>query len=219
MNAPWIKKAPLEERRPQPVLGLLGAPGSGKSHVARVFKRLGAAVIDADALAHDALNLPEVRDTLVAWWGELMVAADGLVDRAAVAQRVFESPDELARLEGLVHPVVHLQRAQALSRHRANPEVVAVVEDCPLLLEKGLEGVCDALVWVETPLAVRQERVAQGRGWTAQKLAQREKNQMPLDTKRQHADYVLDGTAADAVLLEACRQILLELGASPDVTQ
>ncbi|MEM6459779.1 MAG: dephospho-CoA kinase [Planctomycetota bacterium] len=177
----------------KPVIGLLGGPGSGKSFVAAAMADHGAAVIDADALARAALDRPEVRDTLAAWWGPGVVGGDGRVDRAAVAKRVFDDPTELARLESLVHPVVNRRRGELRERYRADPAVRAVVEDCPLLLERGLEGDCDVLVFVDTPDAVRRRRVADARGWTAGDLAAREKHQWPLDTKRGRADYVLDG--------------------------
>ena len=85
-----------------------------------------------------------------------------------------------------------------------------------MLLERGLEGGCDALVLVETPAAVRQDRVARGRGWDAAELARREKSQLPLDTKRRRADYVVDGTADTSAMLDACRRILVGLGVSTD---
>lgn len=216
---PTPKDAPPGPRR-VPTLGLLGAPGAGKSHAARAFAQLGAAVIDADALARAELDAPAVARTLAEWWGPEVLAAGGGVDRVAVARRVFgddaAAAVERARLEGLIHPRVNAARAAALARHRADPSVAAVVEDCPLLLERGLEGGCDVLVLVETPQAVRRERVARGRGWDTDELARREKSQLPLDTKRRRADYVLDGTAGPSVMLDACRQVLAGLGVSPD---
>ena len=203
-----------------PALGLLGAPGAGKSHAARAFAQLGAAVIDADALARAALNDPEVAQALAAWWGPDVLAARGSVDRAAVARRVFGDTQAAAanraRLEGLIHPRVNAARAAAFDRHRADPAVTAVIEDCPLLLERGLEGGCDALILIDTPRAVRLERVARGRGWDEAELVRREKSQLPLDTKRRRADYVLDGTAEPSVMLDACRRILAGLGVSTD---
>ncbi|MEM9883775.1 MAG: dephospho-CoA kinase [Planctomycetota bacterium] len=177
----------------KPVIGLLGGPGSGKSFVAAAMADHGAAVIDADALARAALDRDGVRDVLAGWWGPGVIGGDGRVDRAAVAARVFENPAELARLESLVHPIVNRQREALRERHRIDPAVRAIVEDCPLLLERGLERDCNVLVFVDTPAERRQRRVAESRGWSAEDLARREKNQLPLDTKRGRADYVLDG--------------------------
>lgn len=199
-----------------PTLGLLGAPGAGKSHVARVFAGLGAAVIDADALARVVLDDPEVAQELAAWWGPSVLTDQGRVDRAAVGRRVFgDAAAAVAsrkRLEALIHPRVNAARAAARARHLADPAVSAVIEDCPLLLEEGLEGGCDALVYVDTPWAVRLERVSAARGWDADELARREKSQIPLDIKRRRADYVVQGTAARPAVHQACRRILVQLG-------
>ena len=191
-----------------PVIGLLGAPGSGKSHLARLWKQMGAAVIDADAIAREALDRPDVRGTLAAWWGPEILAADGQVDRAAVAAKVFADPTELARLESLVHPRVNARRAELRALYRADPAVVAVVEDCPLLLEHQLEGDCDVLVYVNSSRAARLHRVAESRGWDEAELARREKNQLPLDIKQSRADYTFVGDADASTLQDQARELL-----------
>lgn len=191
-----------------PVIGLLGAPGSGKSQVARALAKLGAAVIDADALAREALDRPDVRGTITQWWGPGVLRPDGSIDRAAVGQRVFDNPAELARLESLIHPLVNARRAELRGLYRQDPAVTAIVEDCPLLLERELDGDCDVLVYVDAPEHVRLERVARTRGWTAQELQRREKNQLPLDIKRRRADYVVDNGSDTTDLLPQTQSLL-----------
>ncbi|MFP4144949.1 MAG: dephospho-CoA kinase [Phycisphaeraceae bacterium] len=192
----------------KPVIGLLGGPGSGKSFVAGLFTELGCAVIDADAIARDALTRPDVIDTLVSWWGEGIRDPEGGIDRSQVGQIVFEDPAELRRLEGLVHPIVGDRRAELRRRYQADPEVRAIVEDVPLLLEKGLEGVCDVLVFVEASRETRLERVRAHRGWDDAELARRESRQMPLDTKRNRANYVLNNDGDPARTASEARRIL-----------
>ena len=85
MNQPQ----PPTHAHPKPVLGLLGAPGSGKSTVARAFADLGCGVIDADRLAHEALQSQPVRDQLAQWWGDDVLDDAGRVDRSAVGKIVF----------------------------------------------------------------------------------------------------------------------------------
>lgn len=182
---------------PKPILGLLGGPGSGKSFVAKLFAEAGCAVIDADRIAREALQYADVKRELRAWWGDAVIDEQGAVDRAAVGRIVFQRPDELKRLEALVHPRVHQRRGELRHELAGDPEVVAIVEDCPLLLESHLEDQCDALVFVEAPREVRLRRVAEHRGWDADELDRREASQWPLDTKRQRSDYVVlnDGEA------------------------
>lgn len=192
----------------KPVIGLLGAPGSGKSFVAGLFAREGAAVIDADRLAREAMDEPAVRAELVRWWGDDVLDAAGQVDRRAVGAKVFKDAAALKRLESLVHPRVHAGRRRLRSAYEADASVRAIVEDCPLLLETGLDGECDVLVYVDAPLTVRRQRVLASRGWTEEELARREKNQWPLDRKRGRADYVIDNGAGELPAQEHVRRVL-----------
>ncbi|QQE11945.1 dephospho-CoA kinase [Planctomycetota bacterium] len=175
----------------KPVIGMMGAPGSGKSLVARQFEALGCYVIDADKLAKEAINQLEVQEELRKWWGEDVIGEDGLIDRVVVAKQVFENKANLERLEGLVHPVVGRLRSEEREKAFSDPEVKAVVEDCPLLIEVGLDEECDVLVYIDVPWEIRLKRVAETRGWDEAELRKREKNQALLDTKRQRADYVV----------------------------
>ena len=200
--------SPATARSGKPVIGLLGAPGSGKSLIARQLESLGCAVIDADALAHEALNEDEVRQALSDWLGPDILDAAGRVDRKRLGERVFGDADALARLEGLIHPRVGQRRAARRAEHEADPAVRAIVEDSPLLFEKGLAEDCDVLLFVDAPRAVRAARVAAGRGWSEAELDRREKNQASLDTKRSQADYVIDNSASEAQALSQARRVL-----------
>lgn len=176
---------------PKPILGLMGAPGSGKSTIARYFAELGCGVIDADRLAHGAIQTPQAKDKLRAWWGGHVFDELGEVNRTAVGQIVFNDRDELRRLEELIHPIVHQGRATQRQALMAGPAVVAIVEDCPLLLESKLDQQCDATVFIDCPGSVRYERLLQSRGWDRAEVQKREESQLPLDIKRQSADYVI----------------------------
>ncbi|MEM9414946.1 MAG: dephospho-CoA kinase [Planctomycetota bacterium] len=175
-----------------PVIGLLGAPGSGKSTIAGMFEHSGCTVIDADQLSREAFEDAEVQSAMIGWWGDSVVR-DGVIDRKRVGEIVFAEPQQRARLEGLIHPYVNRRRAE-LRRDiagGARGPAVAIVEDCPLLLEAGLEAGCDYLVLVDSPLEIRQRRVLEARGWSADELASREAAQLPLDTKRDRADHIV----------------------------
>ncbi|MCC7204502.1 MAG: dephospho-CoA kinase [Phycisphaeraceae bacterium] len=195
----------------KPILGLIGGVGSGKSLVARQFASLGCAVIDADQLARQALDRPAIREQLRQWWGPDVLDEAGRVDRRAMAQRVFSNPQELARLEGLIHPEVHAGRERLRGQYLADPDVVAIVEDCPLLLEKGIDAGCDVVVFIDAPRDVRLARVAASRGWAEAELDRREKNQWPLDKKVQRADYVIKNDAGVQECLTQTRRVLSQI--------
>lgn len=162
------------------LIGLTGGIGSGKSEALAASARLGAAVLSSDDVVHELLGSEEVRDLLAERWGE-KVLSDGVIDRGAVAEIVFERPDELSWLEGQLFPRVGERIAtwrSALERSDPGPDV-AVVE-VPLLFEAGIEGAFDATVAVvakeETRrrrAGAREQRGLDGRG--ARQLSQEEK--------------------------------------------
>jgi dephospho-CoA kinase len=202
---------PQTQSRRKPVIGIAGGIGSGKSLVARQFESLGCAVIDADQLSHQVLTEPAVREELVKWWGPEILDASGNLDRKAIGRRVFNAPEELRRLENLVHPRVHALRAALRAKYDADPAVVAVVEDCPLLYEVGLDKQCDVVVFVAARPEVRLERVKSKRGWTEEDLKSREKNQEPLDIKAARADHIVENSESQSQTYHQVRQILLEI--------
>lgn len=173
------------------VIGLVGGIGSGKSTVAaELAKQTGGIVIDSDREAKRALDRPDVRDQLVAWWGRGILGKDGRIDRAEVADIIFRKPEERARLEGLVHPVVRSTRAQAIERAKAAGATVAII-DAPLLFEAGVDRECDDVVFVDAPFQERADRVRASRGWDAAELERRENAQLPLEEKRRRSDDVV----------------------------
>ncbi len=190
----------------KPIIGLAGGIGSGKTEVARILDGLGCVVADADAIARQALREPEVRDTLVGWWGDDVLGADGEIDRAAVASIAFGDPHERRRLEALVHPRVAARSRELFDA--APPEAPALVIDAPLLFETGLDSECDAVVFVDADEAIRRERVVGSRGWEAAEIARREESQLPLDQKRARADYILRNNGKLSELTAGVRHLL-----------
>lgn len=197
----------------KPILGIVGGIGSGKSYVSRTFAALGCRVIDSDAAVHATYADPEVQATLRAWFGDAIFTGD-VLDRRAVARRIFNNPAERDRLEALIHPRVHARRRAAMEACRGDASVRAFLWDTPLLFEVGLAAECDGVVFVDTPEATRQRRVQQTRGWDAGELARREANQLPLAEKRARATWVLPGDADDATLRAAAARVIDEAIAS-----
>jgi len=195
----------------KPVIGLAGGVGSGKSLVATQLAALGCAVIDADQLAKQALGQPEVREQLVHWWGPKILNGQGEIDRHAVGQIVFDDPDQLHRLEQLIHPLVHQARGRLGQRYQEDADAIAIVEDCPLLFETGLDKHCDKIIFVKTSRENRMRRLATSRGWSDQELARREKNQIGLDTKAQKADYIIVNDAGEDECLSQVRRVLFQI--------
>jgi dephospho-CoA kinase len=202
---------PWKHNRSKPVIGLTGGIGAGKSSIARLFGSLGCAVIDSDALSHEALQSSDVKTVLEQWLGPGIYNADGSVSRKAVGGMVFGDVEKISRLNGVIHPRVATMREALMKRYLVDPAIAAIVWDSPLLMETGLYRDCDAVVFVNVPLGVRLERVRQGRGWTPEELARREKLQFPLDKKAQVADYCVDNSQDEASSLRQVQRVLSQL--------
>ncbi len=174
----------------RPIIGIVGGIGAGKSTVSKLFAQAGARVIASDELVSLAYTHPAVKRAVIEELGEDTVDIRGNVDRAAISRVVFRDPSKRAFLEQLLHPIVNKARVELMAEAAEHDDVTAFVWDSPLLMETGLDKLCDAVVLVDAPLEDRQRRVL-GRGWDATELDRREKVQMPLDKKRARADHVL----------------------------
>ena len=171
----------------------------GKSTVAALLRDAGLTVIDADALAREVTADPAVLAELAALWPTVVIsAAEGLtLDRSALAAQVFGQPEQLARSEAITHPRIRDLTAQRL-RAAAERGEAWVVQDIPLLFEKGLQGGMDAVWVVDAPLELRLERLAKRSGLSREQALAREAAQWSPAEKRRHADAVIenDGTLA-----------------------
>ena len=148
-------------------------------------------------------------------WGPTILGENGQVNRHAVAEIVFNDPQQLDRLEQLIHPLVHEGRQKLRRQYQQDAQWVAIVEDCPLLFEKNLDKQCDTIIFVDATEANRQQRLTKNRGWTMQEWTHREKNQMALDIKRQHADYIVDNNASEQACFDRVRFVLSQILKGP----
>lgn len=171
-------------------VGLTGGIGSGKSEVARRLAALGAVVVDADALAREAVapgsdGLAAVVDA----FGTGVLAPDGSLDRGVLGRLVFADEDKRARLEAIVHPYVGRRSAELMAAARDD---AVVVYDVPLLVEKHLESGYDLVVVVEAPEEVRVRRLVEQRGMSGDDARARIAAQATSEQRAAVADVVLD---------------------------
>ena len=192
-----------------PFVGLTGGMGAGKSTALAALERLGAEVLSSDAVVHELYDSEQVRVAVVGRWGP-EVAADGAVDRAAVAQRAFASEDERAWLESLLWPLVSERTAAWLEDvcARRPPPRAAVIE-VPLLFEAGLEGAYDATIAIVSDEQVRSERASQ-RGHEL--LDERLARQLPQAEKARRATFVVHNDGTEKDLERELSEVLDKLG-------
>ena len=180
------------------IIGITGGVASGKSLVAEQFARLGAAVLDADRIGHEVLQLPEVEAASRQRWGDVIFAPTpgGKFDRAKLARIVFapgpEAQTERKYLEQLTHPEIARNIQQRAESIAAAGVPIAVV-DAALLFEAGWDPMCEKVVFVDAPQTLRLAR-AKARGWSEHDFAAREGAQDSLDRKRARADVIIDNS-------------------------
>lgn len=174
------------------VVGLTGNIASGKSSVARLLASRGVPVIDADALAREAVAPSTAGlSAIVARWGTRMLNADGSLNRGALRAVVFRDATERAALEAIVHPAVGARRNERLADLEAGGATI-VVCDIPLLFETGLEAACDLVILVDAPEPVRLARLMRDRQLAEGDALAMIAAQMPTEQKRPKADYVIE---------------------------
>lgn len=194
-------------------LGIIGGIASGKSTVAKEFLRLvpAAVALDADQLGHRVLTEPDVIAALRVRWGDAILDAKGAINRQAVAKIVFEPGNErqLQFLEQVSHPRIRRMLEAELKQLRKQQTRLAVI-DAALLLETGWSSVCDKLLFVSVPEAIRRER-ARTRGWSDEEFHRREQAQWPVSKKQAVADFTVVNEGDLASLAQQCAAIWTEL--------
>jgi dephospho-CoA kinase len=194
---------------PPPFIGLTGGMGAGKSEALAALERLGAATLSTDAVVHELLDSDEVRDELVARFGD-QVAPDGRIDRGAVATLVFEKPDERKWLEGVLWPLVG-QRVDSWRREMSErqPPPRALVVEVPLLFEAGMESVFDNTIAVVAGDAAIAERTAD-RGHAG--VESRRGRQLSQEEKAERAGYVVQNDGSLGELETTLSGLLANIG-------
>ena len=177
------------------VVGLTGGIGSGKSTVSALLAAKGAVVVDADAVVHE-LQRPgtAVFEAMVDRFGNGIVAADGSLDRSAVADIVFNDPDALADLNGIVHPAVGAEIVRRMDKLSTTDAVVVL--DVPLMVESARGYPVAGLIVVDADPEVAVRRLVEQRGMREDDTRARIARQASREERRARADVVIDNSGS-----------------------
>lgn len=183
------------------LIALTGGIASGKSTIRTRFAELGAVVIDADQLAREAVNpgTPGLTAITETFGSEMLDAASGELNRAALGARVFGDPEALAKLNGIVHPEVRRIAAGRIAAARAADPRAVIVYEIPLLVESGhglsrdgMPQQWDVIVVADAPAEVRRKRLRELRGLTEEEAQRRIASQATDEERRAVADVIID---------------------------
>ncbi len=191
-----MKLDPLDkEHSPLLLVGLTGGIACGKTSVSGMLRELGTPIIDADELVHLALSARGAAvEPIVKHFGSELKQEDGGIDRAALADRVFDDEDERRALESIVHPMVTAESRRRIEEIAREGAYEFVVYDAALLVETGRHDDFHRLIVVTTTTEIQFQRLVERSGLGADEAGARIRAQMPLAEKESVADYVIDNS-------------------------
>lgn len=195
-----------------PLIGILGGIGSGKSSLIREIKDFDLTILDADIVGHEVLNSPPIASQLAKTFGNDILEGDN-INRQKLGSLVFGNHSNQKRnleaLNAIVHPEIRRRLHRQIADAKQSSD--AVILDASLLLEGGWDEHCDFLIFVDTDLETRQQRVQRNRGWKSDELPKRERNQIAVATKRDRADFVVDNSGRLQASVQQMREILQQI--------
>jgi dephospho-CoA kinase len=178
-------------RREKIVLGLTGGFGTGKTTVAGLLRAAGAKVIDADKIARRLLDsCPAVSKKIIREFGSQIVKKGHTIDRAKLAEIVFNDTAARGTLNAIVHPEV----VREIKKEITQSPKRCIVVDLPLLFEAKLEYLVDKIIVVKASNAQQLERLLERTTLSKTEIIKRIHAQMPLSYKVRKADFVIDNS-------------------------
>ena len=174
------------------LIGLTGGIASGKSTVAQTLREMGLPVFDADEVSRQAVkNGSKGLELVIAAFGKEYLDNDRNLNRAKIAELVFNNKEALSTLEGIIHKVVWREAENFLELHR---DAKLLVLDVPLLIECGWHKNVDQVWLVAVAPEVQIVRAMKRSGMTRQEVVDRINSQMTLSEKKQYADFIIDNS-------------------------
>ena len=189
-------------------VGLTGGLASGKTFVGHALADLGCLLIQADELGRQVLEQGgQTYDAVVASFGREILDPNGNINRRSLAKIVFANPEELARLNALVHPrVKERERALAEEFAQKQPDGIAVTE-AAILVETGSYKDYDRLIVAVCRPEQQIERAMERDGASREEVLNRLRRQMPLEDKVKHADFVIDTSGTRENTIQQVRAV------------
>ncbi|MFZ2441619.1 MAG: dephospho-CoA kinase [Ilumatobacteraceae bacterium] len=197
------------------LVGLTGGIGSGKSTVSAALAARGAVIVDADQVVRDVQQPGSpVLAKLAERFGAQVIAADGSLDRPALAAIAFADPDALKDLNGIVHPAVGAEMNRQVMQHVASERVVVL--DIPLLTENPREGLQGKIV-VDVPVETQVDRLVRFRGFDEADARARISRQATREQRLEGAGFVVDNSGDTAALAPQIEQLWRWLQSLPQL--
>ena len=189
------------------VVGLTGSIGTGKSEATRILQELGAGVINADQVGHEAYTPhTESWNEVVDAFGRDILQSSGEIDRSKLGAIVFSDSAQMAKLNGIMHPRIAGMVAEKIEQMRSQGIQVAVVE-AALLFEAGWETLVDEVWTTASPLESVFQRLMSRNGLDEEEVRKRLASQMDIQERLDRSDVVVDNSGGVAALEETVKSL------------
>lgn len=196
-------------------IGLTGGFGSGKSLVSNIYRQAQIPIIDADEIARFVVeqNSPSLKQ-IQEIFGDKILEKDGTLNRLRLAEIVFKNNEAREKLNKIIHPAILKHMNLEFSKHERAGDALVIV-DAPLLFETGLDKKMDLNIVVWTPEDICLSRLVQYRGFTEEEARLRMEAQIPIEEKREKADYIIDNAGSVEETREQSLALLNEIKKRP----
>lgn len=196
------------------MIGLTGGIASGKSTVAAILRRLGAAIINADELSREVVQPEqEAWKEIIETFGPEILQGDKTLDRRKLRKIVFDDPEARKKLETIIHPRVRALAERKISELAAVGSSIIVYE-VPLLFEAQIHLWLRPVIVVACDAATQKQRLRERDGLTDEEAEQHLNAQMSLEEKRRLADYVIENNGSMTELEQQVRAVLEKIKAT-----
>jgi dephospho-CoA kinase len=187
------------------IIGITGGIGSGKTEVAKVFKKLGVIILSGDEIGRDVVEKNQtVLKKLVKTFGRVILKKDNKLNRRKLGEIAFSSAEGKNKLNRIIHPYLLSDLRNKIKEYRKKKKGVVVI-DAALIVEWGLQKELDYLILVESNLKNRLKRLKENLGYSQKDALNRIKMQVEDKTKHRYADYIIRN---DKDLKELRRKVL-----------
>lgn len=190
------------------IIGLTGGIGSGKSTVARILESLGYPVYYADTAAKRLMNEnPSVRKALIEVFGEEVYLESGELNRTWLGSFVFDKPDLLKKLNGIVHPATGADFLNWIQEHRERTPDGLLFKEAAILYESGAAKGTQEVVTVYAPKSVRLKRVLSRDGTVREQVLARMGKQWPESEKIRRASFTIYNDGKHSLIFQTLEML------------
>ena len=189
------------------IIGLTGGIASGKSTISLILKELGAYIIDVDEVGRNVVQKGEkAYNEIVQYFGGQILMANGEINRKALGRIVFSDEEKLKMLNSMTHPQIIAKVKEIIEQNKSNGSEVIVV-DAAILIEMGLNSVCDSVWLVTVDKKTQLQRLVERDRFSYNEAQNRINAQFSDEKKSQHSDVIIDNTKSLEELKEYIKQL------------